>query len=530
MSVKVTSQTTYLCMTYDSISIFKHSINHLLMLGEDYDDPEILIKSMRLQRLTGCMGDIFFLTDSNSVATFKLGLGQLKYNISTSSLYISFFATSNKYNTQIIEYSQRIEWPDELDTAPLNYIDFGTCGIDERLIRPSKIGKNIFIILSAIFFTASLFSAWLSTKVFKYSITHIEKDKSPSLSDYWTLFYMIIQLFQILALGQSRLFKFSGLTVHKLLGMNWISLYNYDFLHFWKLMNFYIYLIYLYILFVLVTIKTESKIFESFYLIGKLKDFIDVLIPIIGHFLFIPLISNLMNIFNCFNAVGDDIEDSYLESDCKVFCYQGMHLLYSYFVGIGLLFYITFSIFYRPCWDRMQVCLNIRTKTVYYSIQSIFQVSVVLVNAGAPVEFGDFEGFAVAFLVSVFLILTISIKPYNYERGYILQKICLILLLWCIFIDSIFQFIQEKVALVSIFFFGNLVIVIIGGCILIKAEDSFTLSQNSDFGKIFRAYLFNGRIEHQDGIKYLDQEEDDTAISALKRGNPKNSFESQNLK
>ena len=32
ISMKVTSETTYLCMTYDSISVFKHSINHLLML------------------------------------------------------------------------------------------------------------------------------------------------------------------------------------------------------------------------------------------------------------------------------------------------------------------------------------------------------------------------------------------------------------------------------------------------------------------------------------------------------------------
>ena len=97
-------QPTYLCITYDSISVLKYSINHLLLLGEDYDSAQVLLKSMRLQKLTGCMGTIFFLSDSNAVATFQVGVGKLQFNQTSNKYYLSFYATSNKYDTQVIKY------------------------------------------------------------------------------------------------------------------------------------------------------------------------------------------------------------------------------------------------------------------------------------------------------------------------------------------------------------------------------------------------------------------------------------------
>ena len=527
ISANVTTDTNYLCITYDSISVFKYSINHLLTLGEDYESPDVLIKSMRLQRLTGCMGTIFFLKDSNSVANFQVGLGQAQYNETTSNFFISYYATSNKYDTEIIKFTKKIEWPNGENTAPTNFIDFGKCDIDDRTIKQSQRGRNILITISVIYLIFSLFSAWLSSKFYYYDLSAIEKGKEPSLSDYTVIFYMPLQFFQIIALGPNKIFTYLGITIQKLIGMNWISLYNLEFFNFWKVLNIHLYFTYFYMFFLMITFRTKLKVFEKTYFLSKFKDLIDILLPLIGHYLFIPVFSNLMNIFSCSYSTGDSLQDSYLDRDCKVYCYKNKHLKYSYASGIGIFFYLIISIINRPYWDSQQVCLSIQTKVEYYSAQSIFQVSIVLINSILSMHQDRYIGFAIAGISVLFLIATQFMKTYNYGRGCLIQKVCLCLVIWCQTLESFFNYAEQKILFCSIYLAGILIIVIIGGLFLKRIEDVFISPKNSDIGKQIWVYFCLGAIDQNRDSVYMESEQDVTVLENKRQASIGNIVTSQ---
>lgn len=512
---------TYLCITYDSVSVLKYSINHLLNLGEDYESTEILMKSMRLQRLTGCMGTIFFLSDSNVVATFQVGLGKLIFNKTSNQYFISFYATSNKYDTQIIKYSKEIEWPSGEDSAPSNFIDFGVCGLDERIVRPSQKGKTIVIIISCLISMISVICAWLSTKIFTYDLYQIEKGREASLSDYSIIFYMFLQSFQILALGSNNgVFKYANIKIHKLIGMNWISLYDLEFFKFWKIINMYLILSYIYILLMLIPERIRARCFGSVYLLSRFNDLIDISLPIIGHYLFIPVVSSLMSIFSCSNATGDDLIDSYLDRDCNMRCYSESHLRYSYSSGIALFLYVVLSVLYRPDWDMKQVSLSIITKVNYYAVQSVFQVLIVTIQTVFDMYSLIYSGVINGIIIILFFLYTIKSKPYNYERGYLVQKYFLMLTSWCVLLASFFDIVRNKTIFVAFYFSIIGLFVIFGIYSFYRIEDSFSSPQKSNIETIFKKYMSKGSFADENESKYLDHEHiDNTVMEDKGKGN-----------
>ena len=50
-----TNSTLNPCYSYDSVTIVKNSILHLMAVGEDYEDPSVLNNYIRIQKTIGCM-------------------------------------------------------------------------------------------------------------------------------------------------------------------------------------------------------------------------------------------------------------------------------------------------------------------------------------------------------------------------------------------------------------------------------------------------------------------------------------------
>ena len=57
---------------------------------------------------------------------------------------------------------------------------------------------------------------------------------------------------------------------------------------------------------------------------GEIRSVIEFLgekiMPTLGSILFVPLIYGLIGILKCREAVGDELEDSFLDRDCNTFC------------------------------------------------------------------------------------------------------------------------------------------------------------------------------------------------------------------
>ena len=118
-------------------------------------------------------------------------------------------------------------------------------------------------------------------------------------------------------------------------------------------------------------------------------------------------------------------------------------------------------------------------------------------------------------------------KPYNYGRGLMIQKICLFLVLWCILLDSIFSFVDEEIAAISIFFAGILAIGAVGGVLLIKIEDVFISPKRSNVSKRLRAYIYSGSIDYENGSCYVESERDVTVFEDKSKGTISNIVTSQ---
>jgi hypothetical protein len=93
--------------------------------------------------------------------------------------------------------------------------------------------------------------------------------------------------------------------------------------------------------------------FERFSFCKFMGIFAENLLPIIGNVCFLPIIHITLDVFTCTEAVGDsplEFEDSILDRDCHVECWQGDHIAYVTFGSIGLALFVPLAVYTRPLW------------------------------------------------------------------------------------------------------------------------------------------------------------------------------------
>ena len=227
-----------------------------------------------------------------------------------------------------------------------------------------------------------------------------------------------------------------------------------------------------------------------------------------------------MSIFSCSNATGDSLIESYLDKDCSMSCYKGNHLKYSYLSGIALFLYVIISVINRPIWDSKQVSLNISTKVNYYAVQSVFQVLILMIQTVFDMYELVFSGLINGVIIILLFMYTIKTKPYNYERGYLIQKIFLILTSWCMLLASFFDIIPNKNIFVSFYFAIIGLIITFGLYLFSKTEDSFSSPKKSNIGIMFKRLMSKGSFADEKENKYLDNQRiDNTVIEDKSKGN-----------
>jgi hypothetical protein len=472
---------TYLCVTYDTISVLKSSIIHLLTLGEDYEDPSILMSSLRTQRLTGCMGSIYFLHDSNVVATFKLGLGKMAFNDSSGQLLITYFATSNKYDTTIIQYSKPVEWPDGTTETPSNFIYFGKCGLDERLVKTSKSGRTAKIAVAVSSLGISVISAVVSAKVFKSDLQVITEGQLPFFADHLTIGYMAFSCFQVLALlGDDGIFEFVGIQEQKLIGFNLVSYYQLKQEKYWTFLRIVLF----FTAFYNISAVFYFLVRRTRLVFTKIHDFFYYFLPTFGHLLFLPVVSLLMTIFSCSESTGSSLTESFLDFDCQVFCYSGSHRIYSVLSFTSLSLYLIISIFFRPYWEIQQKSLNIRTKVSFLSFLSIFQVAIAMLASVKPFN-QSFTEFLIAALLFLFAVLLLRTRPYNYQRALAYHLVFLLLTFWSVLLTASFRFF-DGIIVVSLMFIGAGVLAAVGVLVIDKLPKELANSKVFEIHQLFR--------------------------------------------
>jgi hypothetical protein len=154
-----------------------------------------------------------------------------------------------------------------------------------------------------------------------------------------------------------------------------------------------------------------------------------VSLPLLGNVCFVPIVSILIDVFICDQAVGYgslSYGDSILAKDCYAQCWDMTHALYVLFASLSLAIYVPSAILLRPIWHDYQNSLHIKTFPLFQVVKSVVQVTLICLNK--TLKHWHPTVYAILFLciLTVFLTCSILIKAYNYSRVNLWQRLSLV--------------------------------------------------------------------------------------------------------
>ena len=306
-----------------------------------------------------------------------------------------------------------------------------------------------------VFFVIALITARISYKTWKYDQKILTEKKIITFADMVFLSYFVFQFVQFLALGPDQnSLKYSLENFQILISLNIDLYFEITFQRFWIFF-------YAVLLFALAwTISTSVMIFgfeiryKRFFFCYLIEFLKELILPILGHIGFMPIFSMLMNIYLCDYSIGNDLTDSYLNQDCTTFCYTGIHIIIVVLATLCIAFYLPSAIHCRPLWEKTQQSLNLCTSPLYLAFLSIFQVITVILNKTLKRYDQSSHGFTLSGLLLMFFVLTVYMKPYNYQRATIIQCTSLVLSSWGVLISAIFINFNNLNAWILIEFIG----------------------------------------------------------------------------
>ena len=407
----------FLCLTFDTISVLQNAFNYMILKGLDYENTNKLLFIIGSQKSTECSGSLIFPPNLKHRITYEVSIEQLTFNKNSKNLKPVTIAILNRYSATSINLIQEPTWHNST-TTPSNYVFIGSCGFDLRDSSSSSQGRTTLFVLSLLALTLCIVSSYLSTKFYYYPILYEDKKVVGSLSDILFLVFFLFELAQFLCFDH-------GDGIVRMLAEQTINLFGWDFFIFFdaefdKFWTLYLILI-LYSFFLslgLAVLSVYWKGLDEFY-----SFFHRVLVFIMEHFMpvalnvsYMPVISMLFNIYECTEATGDLITQSYLQKDCKQSCYSGKHLSFSIVGGLSLCFFIIICSYLRIFCELIQSSVHFCTNPAYLLLLNIFQVLLVLLNKNLQYIEDGISGLVISPLLILFALITFYLNPYNYKR------------------------------------------------------------------------------------------------------------------
>ena len=223
---------SFMCMAYDTVSVLKEAIKYLITKGDDFEDSKLLKYTMRTNKLTGCLGTVFFDKDDNSRAYSAFLVQQIKQNLTTSKWYFHDVAIIDKISENIMTIIDTIIWYE--GSVPTNLRPQNPCPFDNYEIKESLKSKLVFYLLSTGFFIISVVFAYFSYKKFENTDKELKNKQIISASDMIFIFYFVFQFFQFIAEGPDQLsFKFRFKNYQSLFSLDLDQYFRLKFDYFW---------------------------------------------------------------------------------------------------------------------------------------------------------------------------------------------------------------------------------------------------------------------------------------------------------
>ena len=431
-----------MCLCYDAFLTIHNSIKYLMSKGEDYENPYLLIKTIRSLRFTGCSGEVYFSSTENYRNKAILGFSQFQWNTTINDFDLKLIATFDKFSPIASKTLSDTRWATGETTRPGNFRADQKCVYSSRNPK-SKITMTPLHIFSIIYILIALIAAFLSYRKFKFELKDLSEKIHPSYQDQKFWMFFVFEFFQIFCLVKKKgLLSIREIEYVYFFGFDLITFFDFSGDHYWKFLTILLGFLLGFILLTIATVvlkrfNNNSKICNNIY-----ETLIYTIQPLLGHFLFQPICLMILSVYRCEEGLSNDYSQSFFYRDCTQFCYKGKHETFIIATTIIFTLYMPLAIFLRPYWQASQKEVNIETSSAFFSILSIFQLILVLIKINTESYSEVITGFFISACLVIMSGIIIFVKCYNYKRALIFQISYLVMAFWAVAVST-FSFIYE---------------------------------------------------------------------------------------
>lgn len=423
------------CHFYDSAYLIVLGIKSMILKGLPYEDPTALGTEMRKTMFYGCTGKVAIDSDNNDrrdqdIDVFNVRHLESGYN---GVLVSRFSFTSTRIFTQYAP----IVWPGNSTVQPSLYrLNYEDCPFPEEYRQTFKEGEWLVVYLCVVyFFLACLVIISIYIKQYKReALVMINERVEISFNDRLIGFLMVVDVLQYIGHGpvlQTGQDIFSIVLDYASGGT--LSAIKFTKGIYWAVLNSTLGIITLWVVCCMLIWLRIRKL--EIRRLSFFSDFAEVVMPVLGNTLFLPITAILFDVFVCDEAHGlseQDLnyKDSFMFRDCNEDCWIGSHLRYAMVCSVMLLAYLTVTVFTRPIWQELMGDLHVCTRKLFYLQKSFVEVTIVVIRRGVRKHFE--VAHALIFLVVILghLCLSFPVFPFNYARYNMWFRISMGIVMW----------------------------------------------------------------------------------------------------
>lgn len=422
------------CLYYDELLSIAHAINDLMVIGKDYEDPWTLAKALKSVRFMGCSGDVSMQdgTNDRSPMRFQI-LNALSFEDGT--VKIVEVGIYDPVGVVMFNFTRPIVWPDNTTIVPtdtrLSLID---CPFDQKEVVTFRPGLALAY---SVLLTVSLIAILITLAIWRWywlsPAKKLETRVEISFDDYILFTTIALEALQYAEMGPPFPASLALIsTLSEALSWKLDSLLYIRKGVYWLILNGVLGCVLGWVLLVALAKTGWGDVLRR--KIWLLDAACEKILPILGNLCFLPIVSTLLNVYLCVEAVdrGGDVgfTDTFLYKDCYQTCWKFPHFIYAISASIALFCYVPSAVYFRPTWQDFQPSLHVFSTPAHLMTKSIYQLALV---AGSKIlhDYQSLGHSVFFFCVTVAYFLTSwKWRPFGYSRANLWNDISLVCVLW----------------------------------------------------------------------------------------------------
>jgi hypothetical protein len=199
---------------------------------------------------------------------------------------------------------------------------------------------------------------------------------------------------------------------------------------------------------------------------------LDLWVYLFAHWLFVPNVMVLLNVFDCSKGVANigeavTFDTSYLASDCYVTCWTPRHITMASISAFTLLVYIAVAVAYQPFWQFSRTHLNVTADAVFMCSSRVLQVLLITLFIGIRNSNSVLHA-SICVGISIFKLLFIIFRTaYGYKRLRVRHLFATSAVLYAVIISLCHVTTALNELLLAVFFYAGIALILVSGEIYI---------------------------------------------------------------